>query len=79
MTADGRVMYYSNYNVHGGQKRNVDFGWSCCTGTRPQAVADVCDLVYFHDADNLHVNLFVALAAREMVARRSRRRRPDVR
>jgi DUF1680 family protein len=59
MTADGRVMYYSNYNVHGGQKRNVDFGWSCCTGTRPQAVADVCDLVYFHDAENLHVNLFV--------------------
>ena len=59
MTADGRVMYYSDYNVHGGRKRNVDFGWSCCTGTRPQAVADVCDLVYFHDADNLHVNLFV--------------------
>ncbi len=59
MTADGRVMYYSDYNVHGGRKRNTDFGWSCCTGTRPQAVADVCDLLYFHDAENLRVNLFV--------------------
>lgn len=59
MTAEGRVMYYSDYNAHGGQKRNIDFGWSCCTGTRPQAVADVCDLVYFHDAESLRVNLFV--------------------
>jgi DUF1680 family protein len=58
MGADGRVMYYSNYNSSGGQKRNTDFGWSCCTGTRPQAVADVCDLVYFHDADSLYCNLF---------------------
>ncbi len=58
MTADGCVMYYSNYNVHGAQKRNCDFGWSCCAGTRPQAVADVCDLIYFHDAENLYVNLF---------------------
>ena len=58
MSADGRVMYYSDYNVHGGRKRNNDFGWSCCTGTRPQAVADVCDLVYFHDAENLHINMF---------------------
>ena len=36
----------------------TDFGWSCCTGTRPQAVAEYTDLVYFHDADNLYVNLF---------------------
>jgi DUF1680 family protein len=58
MTSDGRVMYYSNYNTHGGHKRQCGFGWSCCTGTRPQAVADVCDLVYFHDEKNLYVNLF---------------------
>jgi DUF1680 family protein len=58
MTSDGRVMYYSNYNIHGGDKRNCDFRWSCCTGTRPEAVADVCDLVYFHDPRNLFVNLF---------------------
>ena len=58
MTRDGRVFYYSDYNLHGGTKRNIDFGWSCCTGTRPQAVADYHDLVFFHDADNLYVNLF---------------------
>jgi len=58
MTADGRVFYYSAYNLHGGTKRNTDFGWSCCTGTRPQAVADYTDLVYFRDAGTLYVNFF---------------------
>jgi DUF1680 family protein len=58
MTADGRVFYYSDYNPSGGQKRLCDFGWSCCAGTRPQAAADLVDLVYFHDAENLCVNLF---------------------
>ena len=59
MTRDGRVFYYSDYSLHGGTKRNTDFGWSCCTGTRPQAVADYTDLVYFRDAGTLYVNLFM--------------------
>ena len=58
MTEDGRVFYYSDYCLHGGAKRNTDFGWSCCTGTRPQAVADYADLIYFRDAQGLYVNLF---------------------
>jgi DUF1680 family protein len=58
MTIDGRVFYYSDYCLSGGAKRNTDFGWSCCTGTRPQAVADCADLIYFHDPENLYVNLF---------------------
>jgi DUF1680 family protein len=58
MTDDGRVFYYSDYNFHGGTKRNTDFGWSCCTGTRPQAMADLADLVFFHDSRTLYVNLF---------------------
>jgi DUF1680 family protein len=58
MTSDGRVLYYSDYCLDGGAKRNIDFGWSCCTGTRPQAIADYHDLIYFHDAHNLYVNLF---------------------
>ncbi len=57
MTRDGHVFYYSDYNLHGGTKRNTDFGWSCCTGTRPQAIADCTDLVYFRDAGTLYVNL----------------------
>lgn len=58
MSADGRVFYYSDYNPSGGWKQNIGFGWSCCAGTRPMAVADTHDLIYFHDADNLYVNLF---------------------
>jgi DUF1680 family protein len=58
MTADGRVFYYSDYNTHGGMKRIHWDGWSCCAGTRIQATADVCDLAYFKDGDNLYVNLF---------------------
>jgi uncharacterized protein len=59
MTSDGRVFYYSDYCLYGGAKRNTDFGWSCCTGTRPQALADCCDLIYFHDAQDLCINLFL--------------------
>ena len=62
MTTDGRVFYYSDYCLYGGAKRNTDFGWSCCTGTRPQAVADSLDLIYFHDDRNLYVNLFTPSA-----------------
>ena len=52
------MFYYSDYNPHGGHKHNCGDGWSCCTGTRIQATADFCDLIYFKDADNLYVNLF---------------------
>ena len=55
---NGRVMYYSDYNMHGGSKFLAD-GWTCCAGTRPQAVADYYDLIYFKDADSLYVNLFI--------------------
>ena len=59
MTADGRVAYYADYNRFGACKRQVDIQWSCCTGTRPQAVADLHDLIYFKDRESLYVNLFV--------------------
>ncbi len=59
MSADGRVFYYSDYCALGGSKRNHTVGWSCCTGTRPMALADLHDLIYFHSTDGLHVNLFV--------------------
>jgi DUF1680 family protein len=58
MSAEGGVFYYSDYCLHGGAKLNHPTGWSCCTGTRPQAVADYIDLVFFHDAQSLYVNLF---------------------
>jgi uncharacterized protein len=60
MSTDGRVFYYSDYRPSGGEKVNYGDGWSCCTGTRPQAVADFSDLIYFKDQDNLYVNLFAS-------------------
>ena len=71
MRADGRVFYYSDYCPDGGEKRNTDFGWSCCTGTRPQAMADVDDLIYFHDSQSLCVNLFVPSEVRWVRGNRS--------
>ena len=59
MSPDGLVFYYSDYSALGGAKRNHSVGWSCCTGTRPMALADLHDLVYFRGADELYVNLFV--------------------
>ncbi len=59
MSPDGHVFYYSDYNSLGGAKRNHGDRWTCCTGTRPMALADLCDLVYFHDPTSLYVNLFV--------------------
>ena len=64
MTSSGRVFYYSDYCTEGGEKANHGTGWTCCTGTRPQAVADFCDLIYFKDADNLYVNLFAPSTVR---------------
>lgn len=58
MSADGKVLYHVSYNVYGYAKNNIGFGWSCCSGSRPMAVADYHDLIYFKDADNLYVNLF---------------------
>ena len=57
MDGAGRVFYYSEYNTGGSAKRNIDAQWPCCSGTRPQAVSDYHDLIYFKDADNLYVNL----------------------
>lgn len=54
----GQVFYYSNYNVKGGCKWPYNSPWSCCSGTRPIAVAAYHDLIYFKDADNLYVNLY---------------------
>jgi DUF1680 family protein len=59
MSPDGRVFYYSDYNALGGVKRNHPEGWTCCTGTRPMALADLHDLIYFRGADELYVNLYV--------------------
>jgi len=64
MSPAGNVFYYSSYNPYGAVKANIGEGWTCCTGTRPMAIADVCDLIYFRAPDGLDVNLFVPSVAR---------------
>jgi DUF1680 family protein len=59
MSPDGKVFYYSEYSVDGSSKRNSDTGWTCCAGTRPQAVADVVDQIYYQDGLGFFINLFV--------------------
>lgn len=54
---DGTVQYYSDYSLNGGRKSLRGF-WTCCCATRPEAVADYCDLTWFHDDDGLYVNLY---------------------
>jgi uncharacterized protein len=64
MSGDGKPFYYSEYNTGGSQKRNINAQWPCCSGTRPEAVADYHDLLYFHDADCLYVSQFAASTVR---------------
>ncbi|HBG25578.1 MAG: hypothetical protein A2Y10_05000 [Planctomycetes bacterium GWF2_41_51] len=54
---NGNVQYFSSYSIYGSSKKAIN-KWSCCTGTRPQAVADYADLIWFKDPSNLYVNLY---------------------
>lgn len=58
MSGTGAVMYYSDYNCKHATKHNYFKDWSCCTGTRPQAIADYVNLIYFNDANGVYVNYF---------------------
>ncbi|MDR3688893.1 MAG: glycoside hydrolase family 127 protein [Fimbriimonas sp.] len=79
MAPNGSVFYYSNYNPYGAVKTNVGDGWTCCTGTRPMAIADVCDLIYFQAKDGIDVNLFVPSTAQFQMDGRNVSIRQDTR
>ncbi|MDR3690068.1 MAG: glycoside hydrolase family 127 protein [Fimbriimonas sp.] len=68
MSSSGQVTYYSNYRPGPVTKELFGDGWSCCTGTRPQAVADYADQVFFRDDRSLYVNLFTPSTATHTVA-----------
>lgn len=55
---DGKVMYNAAYGLSGACKSHNMPPWSCCAGTRIQAVADYHDLVFFRNDDSLYVNIF---------------------
>lgn len=58
MTEDGKVIYYSDYNMYGARKINRQDGWTCCTGTRPLLVTEMQRLIYFEDKDGLYISQF---------------------
>lgn len=55
---DGHAFYYSDYNFHAAKVYHRD-KWPCCSGTLPQIAADYRISAYFHDRDNLYINLYV--------------------
>lgn len=58
-TKDGKADYYSDYNTRGGTKHvRDDWAWACCAGTRPLVVMEYLKSIYFHDTENLYVNLY---------------------
>lgn len=63
MSADGRVHYFADYNLGGGRKRLCASPWTCCAGSRPLAVADYVDQIYYRDEAGLYVNLYVPSTA----------------
>ncbi|MHC4165461.1 MAG: beta-L-arabinofuranosidase domain-containing protein [Planctomycetota bacterium] len=54
----GMIMYGSKYHLYGAQK-SLFTVWFCCQGSLPVAVTDYHNLIYYHDSENLYVNLFV--------------------
>lgn len=56
---DGRTYYYGDYRISSGLKQHYWYEWPCCSGTYLQTVADYHNVIYFHDAAGIAVNLFV--------------------
>jgi DUF1680 family protein len=58
---DGMKMYYVSLKPGLWKTFGTRFGafW-CCTGTGAEEFAKLADTIYFHDADGIYVNLFIA-------------------
>lgn len=54
----GMIMYGSKYHLYGAQK-SLFTVWFCCQGSLPETVTEYHNLIYYHDKQNLYVNLFV--------------------
>jgi len=67
LQADGTSFYYSDYNF-AGQKGYSNHRWPCCSGTLPQVAADYGISTYFHDAQDLYINLYIPSSVRWMRA-----------
>jgi uncharacterized protein len=58
---DGMKMYYVSLKPGLWKTFGTQFGafW-CCTGTGSEEFAKLADTIYFHDADGIYINLFIA-------------------
>ncbi len=54
----GRNFYYADYRASGGIKVYRWDNFTCCSGTYLQNMADYHNLIYYHDASSLYVNLY---------------------
>ncbi|HEX5052974.1 MAG TPA: beta-L-arabinofuranosidase domain-containing protein [Planctomycetota bacterium] len=63
-TDDGRAFYYSDHHPAGATKVLYGQGFACCTGTRPQALAEIADVVFLRAIDGLCVVLLTPATAR---------------
>ena len=61
MSGRGSTFYYSEYTTTGAAKRHIHSDpWPCCSGTRPQAITDYHNLIYFYDEDSIYISQFFA-------------------
>ncbi len=56
---DGRAYYYADHRVGMSAKTYFWDEWPCCSGTYLQDIADYHNILYYHDAGGLYVNLTV--------------------
>ncbi len=64
MSGTGKAFYYSEYKTTGAHKRyNHNVAWPCCSGTRPQAVSEYYNLIYFADGDSIYAAQFFEASA----------------
>jgi len=55
----GNTDYHTDYAVKGAMRSYHCDGFTCCSGTYPQAVTDYHNVIYYRDNEALYVNLFV--------------------
>lgn len=73
LAKDGCVQYWSDYSIQGASKRNTDpnCAWSCCTGTRPMAVADYADQIWFTGEKKIFVSQYVPSSLKWLIGDRA--------
>ena len=59
MQGRGETFYYADYRMNGAHKSYFDAPWPCCSGTYFQDMAELHDIIYYHNKSGIFVNLYV--------------------